>query len=178
MLYAQVDERFETKNAGERAVDQAIELVAGVSEEAGLADASVFLKRIARAESDLGRHPSTFRQGYHGGIWQVDRMGYQETQNVAAHPSLRRLHAAVALKFAAAGVAGVVWSQRTWADCLMPAYSCMAARLYLALIPAPIPYALVDQAQYWKQYYNTLSGAGTERHFIEANEDYVEEDEG
>lgn len=159
----------EEKSSGEVAVDQAIALVAEFSRAAGLSDASVFLKRIAKAESDFGRHPATFRKDYYGGIWQVDKVGYQETKNVRAHPSLRRLHAALAKILARTGVAETDWIKTSWKDCLIPLYSCMAARLYLALIPAPIPDSLSDQAKYWKTHYNTPSGAGTEQHFIASN---------
>mmetsp|Transcript_197 Transcript_197/g.284 ORF Transcript_197/g.284 Transcript_197/m.284 type:complete len:179 (-) Transcript_197:115-651(-) len=163
-------EHFGENNSGEVAVDKAIALVAEVSNDARLSDASVFLRRIAKAESDFGRHPSTFRNSYYGGIWQVDRVGYEETKNVMAHPSLRRLHASVEKKFSWMGLPGVVWSKSSWNDCIIPAYSCMAARLFLALITTSIPRSLPDQAKYWKTHYNTPSGAGTERHFIESNE--------
>jgi len=35
-----------------------------------------------------------------------------------------------------------------------------------------VPDSLEDQAKYWKKYYNTVAGAGTVEHFIEANKGY------
>ena len=31
----------------------------------------LLLRRLAYVESSDGKHPDTFRSGYHGGIWQV-----------------------------------------------------------------------------------------------------------
>ena len=31
----------------------------------------LLLRRLAYVESNDGKHPDTFRDGYHGGIWQV-----------------------------------------------------------------------------------------------------------
>lgn len=43
-------------------------------------------------------------------------------------------------------------------------YACAMARVHYARAPAPLPRAgdVVGMARYWKQYYNTLLGAGTE----------------
>ena len=61
---------------------------------------------------------------------------------------------------------GIDWTKTTWADLEKPLYSGLAARLYLARIPASIPTDLPSQAQYWKTYYNTEAGSGTVQKFI------------
>lgn len=45
-------------------------------------------------------------------------------------------------------------------------YSGLAARLFLAMLFAPIPTNLASQAQYWKTHYNTAAGKGTVKKFI------------
>lgn len=162
-------QHFGERNTGEVAVNKAIALVAHIFLNTHSPNISLFLKRIAKAESDFGRHHSTFRKGYYGGIWQVDRVGFEETKNVGSHPNLAKLHDAIKAKFSWGGLPGVDWEKTTWEDCIIPAYSCVAARLYLSTIPERIPDTLEEQARYWKKYYNTPAGDGTVQHFIDAN---------
>lgn len=152
------------EEAGESRVLQAISLADKISLVAGISPIGVFLKRIAKVESAYGRAPGTYRPGYHGGIWQVDRVAYEATKDLRSHPGLRRLHRAISLT-----LNGLDWLGTTWEDCRDPVYSCLAARLYLAAIPEAVPSSLEDQAAYWKKYYNTEAGKGTEEAFIQAN---------
>lgn len=46
-------------------------------------------------------------------------------------------------------------------------YSCCFARLHYWLISEQIPKTLEEQAEYWKKYYNTVSGKGTKEEYIE-----------
>ena len=41
----------------------------------------------------------------------------------------------------------------------------VACRLHYWRVPHPMPKTLDQQSQYWKRYYNTSSGSGTEEHF-------------
>ena len=36
-------------------------------------DDTLLVRRMANVESQDGRNPDTYRDGYHGGIWQVQR---------------------------------------------------------------------------------------------------------
>lgn len=47
-------------------------------------------------------------------------------------------------------------------------YACAMARVFYRRIKAPLPAAgnVADMAYYWKRYYNTIHGAGTEKEFI------------
>ena len=119
-----------------------------------------FLRRIAYVESRDGTHPGTYRARYHGGIWQVDLVGFQSTQNTAHHPSLVVKHREIRMRF------GIDWSTVQWMDLRKPLFSALAARLFLSNIRKPIPSDLMGQAAYWKMRYNTPSGHGTERKFI------------
>lgn len=152
---------------GEKVVDQSIEAVGALF--SGLLDpVPLFLKRVACVESHYGEHKATFRPDYFGGIWQLDVKGFRETQRVLAHPSLRKLHKRLALKLKTFSSSPMLpWTRMNWESCLIPLYSCIGARLFLALIPAKIPDTLSTQAAYWKKHYNTEEGAGTEDQFRE-----------
>ena len=43
----------------------------------------------------------------------------------------------------------------------------VACRLHYWRVPKPMPKTLDEQAEYWKRWYNTAKGAGTEEHFKE-----------
>ena len=50
-----------------------VEAVVNIIRESCLfADDKRFLRRLAYVESEDGMSPNTYRQGYHGGIWQVN----------------------------------------------------------------------------------------------------------
>lgn len=120
-----------------------------------------FLRRIAYVESKDGTDKNTYRSGCNGGIWQVDRVGFESTQDTKSHPSLKAKHKRIKQSL------DIDWEKVKWNDLRKPLYSGLAARLFLLKIPAPIPSSLKDQADYWKRYYNTESGAGTAQKFID-----------
>ncbi len=43
----------------------------------------------------------------------------------------------------------------------------VACRLHYWRVPKPMPKTLDEQAEYWKRWYNTSKGSGTEEHFKE-----------
>ncbi|XP_072040074.1 uncharacterized protein, partial [Amphiura filiformis] len=118
-----------------------------------------FLMRIACAESRYGNDPNTYRDGYDGGIWQVD--SFDDTQDITSHPGLVNKFAQIKQAF------GIDWQAVQQSDLRKPLYSAIAARLYLSNIKPAIPKDLEAQAAYWKKYYNTEAGAGTEQDFID-----------
>ena len=124
-----------------------------------------FLRRIAYVESKDGTDPNTYRDGYYGGIWQVDEIGFEDTQDTMSHPGLVNKFAKIKAEF------GIDWSSVQWKGLEKPFYSGLAARLFLSNIPEAIPCELDEQARYWKKYYNTEAGKGTVQRFIdEVNE--------
>ena len=152
---ASVEERIRTP--GEKGEDVVKEVVKQVQSIFG--DDKDFLAKVACAESNNGLHPNTYRNNYHGGIWQVDKIGFADTQNVASHPGLSakydRIQAAT----------GIVWPEVQWEDLRMPLHSGLASRLYISNIPEPIPDGDGEQAEYWDIYYNTEAGAGNPDNF-------------
>lgn len=120
-----------------------------------------FLRRVAFVESKDGTDSNTYRSGYHGGIWQVDRVAFQDTQDTASHPELFAKYDRIMREFE------IDWPSVQWTDLRRPLYSGLAARLFLLNIPSEIPGDIAGQAMYWKRYYNTELGAGTVEKFIE-----------
>ena len=119
-----------------------------------------FLRRIAFVQSKDGTDRNTYRCGYHGGIWQVDEIGFMDTQNTKSHPRLTTRYRLIKNAF------GIDWPSVQWTDLRIPLYSGLAARLFLLNKPSAIPQDIAGQARYWKRYYNTDSGAGSETKFI------------
>ena len=89
---------------------------------------------------------------------QVDLIGYRET---VLQQGLKKYWDRIKDKLR------IDWTETEWEDLEKPLYSGLAARLFLARIPAPIPSDLPAQAQYWKTYYNTSAGKGTVQKFID-----------
>ena len=121
------------------------------------------LRRIAWVESKDGTDNGTYREGYHGGIWQVDNIGFRDTQNTESHPGLNAKFSNIQQQF------GINWPSVQWEDLRRPLYSGLAARLFLSNVVEAIPSAcnISGQASYWKTYYNTDLGAGTPEKFNE-----------
>ena len=124
-----------------------------------------FLRRVAYVESKDGTHSATYRSGYHGGIWQVDKIGFEDTKNTASHPKLQTKFDAIKKSFTGADGNPLDWRSVEWSDLRKPLYSGLAARLLLTNIPAAIPSDIPGQADYWKKHYNTEAGGGTAKKF-------------
>ncbi|XP_038053042.1 uncharacterized protein LOC119725635 [Patiria miniata] len=126
-------------------------------------DISTFIRRIGYVESQFGAHGNTYRENYHGGIWQLDEDGFLETQAIGSHSYLQGK-----LDFIKTTL-GIDWLKVTWQDMRKPLYSAIASLLYLGNISPIIPpdSDINGQAQYWKDHYNTQSGEGTVQHFTD-----------
>ena len=109
-----------------------------------------FLRRIAFVESNDGSSNETYRENYHGGIWQVNEDLFNETQDTSMYPELVLLYDAIDLTFA------IDWRLAMWEDLHKPFYSGLAARLFLSTIGEDIPSSsdYFGQGNYWMQHYN------------------------
>ena len=143
--------------SGSKIVKDAVKKV-----ESSLGTTSELLERTAYVESKYGKDPNTYRDGYHGGIWQVDRIGFEDTQNVASHSKLKDHFKTIKRDF------GIDWSTVKYEDLRKPLYSAIAARLKYKNIHTTIPpsWQLTSQAEYWKKNYNTRIGKGSAQKFI------------
>lgn len=101
-------------------------------------------------ETRDGLDNDTYREGYDGGIWQVDEAIFNETQDNETHAQLADYFEQLLTNL------GVDWPSIQWVDLRRPLFSALAARLYLTLVDKPIPMAgdLRAQGSYWKRYYN------------------------
>ena len=111
-----------------------------------------FLRRIAFVESKDGTDSSTYRSGYHGGIWQVDEVEFLGTQDNASN--LTQGYKMISEAF------GIDWPTTVrWNDLRIPLYSAIAARLILLNISEAIPCDIRGQAMYWQTRYNRYDAA-------------------
>jgi len=121
-----------------------------------------FLRRIAYVESKDGTDQNTYRSAYHGGIWQVDKIGFESTQDTTSHPALVGKHSQIQKHF------DIEWTAVKWHDLRKPFYSALAARLFLSNKQGAIPNTMEQQAQYWKNSYNSNdpNAAGSPEKFM------------
>ncbi|XP_076438556.1 uncharacterized protein LOC143277563 [Babylonia areolata] len=116
----------------------------------------LFLRRLAYVESHDGTDPKTYRQGYDGGIWQVDRSMLTATQSCAN--IIKRECDIIKQEF------GIDWTKVTWSQLRIPLYSGLAASLYLIQRLANshvIPGDIAGQADIWAHYYHLNEPTGT-----------------
>lgn len=128
------------------------------------------LRRIAYAETRDGVDFATYRQGYDGGIWQVDEAIFLLTQNTTASAELLLLLQNIQQ------LTTLDWLQLPWNELRRPFFSGMAASIYLTLIPEAIPGPgdIEGQARYWKQHYNS-DPEDTMEGFVKAVEEFESE---
>ena len=118
------------------------------------------LRRIAYVETHDGTDEDTYPSDYHGGIWNLDRTKFKETQNVAVNSALQSYVQNISTEF------GIDWTSAQWVDLRKPLYSAIGASLFLTLISASIPLVtdISGQATYWVSYYT--SSQGTAQDFV------------
>lgn len=136
-------------------VDSAIDSVEAVFPSNGM------LSEIATVESRRGEDPNTYREDYHGGVMQVDEIGFEDTQDVASHPKLKAKFDKIKEEF------GIDWTKTTWKDLRNPLHSAIAARLFLSNKSGEIPETVEGRADYWKEEYNTVKGKGSSKEYLE-----------
>ena len=101
-------EEDKTKIPGEKG-KEVVETVVNRINNAKYKDKKVFaddfhlLRRIAYVESKDGTDPNTYRDGYCGGIWQVDKIAFDETQKPGSHAGLKDKYEAIKAAF------GIEW---------------------------------------------------------------------
>ena len=130
----------------------------GLIRESGIfSDDRQLLRRIAWVESRDGTDPQTYRQGFHGGIWQVDLIAFQNTQNTTF--GLGSTFREIQRHFR------IDWQSVQWEDLHKPLFLALAACLILSNVTESIPLAsdVAAQASYWRRYYNN---SGAEGRFI------------
>ena len=121
------------------------------------ADTAVtFMLEIANVESKAGTYWDKTK--YAGmGICQVDKIGFEDTVNRTT-PKVKEK---VLDQF------GVDIDAMNWEELRhSPFLSLLICRLFILLRPGKIPATVTGRATYWKKFYNTSKGKGTEEHYI------------
>ena len=162
---AKADDTRKPGTSGEAVVIATINQIRHLQDETlYFLDDKKLLRRIALVETKDGTDNDTYRENYHGGIWQVDEGMFEQTKVILKSPS--RLDNNIK------GFLKINWhADVTWEDLRKPLYSGLAARLFLnsSTIPEEIPLGsnVSGQAKYWKTYYDLSSGPITEKEFVE-----------
>ena len=107
-----------------------------------------YVRRIAWVESKDGLDNATYRDSYHGGIWQVDKTLFLITQNTSI-PILINKHKLVKMQF------DTDWMTLQWEDLRIPLWSGLAVCLYMCAIDEEIPSSIGKQAEHWDKNYNS-----------------------
>lgn len=121
--------------------------------------AMALLLGIAAVESDMGRYLVQVPAGPARGPWQMEPDTHRDlwTNWLAYRPE-------AAERLGSLRIAGLGVRANLTGNLL---YACAAARLQLYRAPAPLPAAtdIAGLAAYWKRYWNTPAGAGTQAGF-------------
>ena len=152
---------------GSNGTDVVLATISRIQNSSVFSDDNGFLRRVAFVESRDGTDPDTFREGYNGGIWQVDEIILRQTQNVTLHPILsspggifERLLEELY----------VDWSAIVWRDLRIPLFSGLAARIFFELADSDIP-AITDlpgQGTFWKSSGFNTDELDTAPSFVES----------
>ena len=103
----------------------------------------LLLERLATVTSDNGLDPSTYRSGFHGGIWQISREMFDLTMNVSGVD-----YDLINQTFS------IDWSREAeWTDLRKPIYSALAAMLTFERL-APIPKDTLGQANFYEKHFS------------------------
>ena len=89
----------------------------------------------------------TYREGYHGGLWQVDENFFLQPKSTSAYPILLEKYELIKSAF------DIDWSTVKWEDLRTPLHCGIAAWLYMFTRDDPIPLSIEDQADHWKKNY-------------------------
>ena len=140
------------------AVEKSVKLLSGDKPLGG----EEFLVEIAMVETYLATLPNTVRTtGSAGrGAWQLDKVGFEETKAVGAHPSLK-------LYIDRLKKHGIDWMNTEWNECNQPLIGAIAARLLIAIKPCKIGKTVEERGKQWKQHYNSALGAGNPKEYVE-----------
>ncbi len=137
---------------------QAFDIVDAVVDALGGGEnAKKLLLETAMQETKLGafRDPTEYCAGT--GICQHDEMPFYDIVN-----RTRERHLDIIKNEFGIDMEKVKWRELENS----PLLSFLACRLHYKLIPLSIPGTIDGRAAYWKKYYNTVDGKGTEEEYI------------
>jgi hypothetical protein len=127
-------------------------------------NANILLTETAIAETEMGLTKDNTILDIGVGIMQFDKVGFDDIKERSMKYRERILDC---LKI---DIDKVELNHLAY----NPYLSVLFARLKYKLIPDPIPKTLEGRAKYWKKYYNSSKGKGTEEHYINAVKRYLQ----
>jgi uncharacterized protein YegL len=136
-----VDKTVVSQTKGRRAVDT---VVGRVDTSCVFPDDKLFGRRFARVASGDGNNQNTFRNGYHGGIWQLDEDMFISTKTNTTVTS--------PLWIAIKRVFGIDWPTVRWSDLTKPLHCALAARLFIHSRGEEIPRDVDRQAEFYVRH--------------------------
>ena len=108
-----------------------------------------YIRRIAWVETRDGLNRTfTFRPGYHGGLWQVDEVVFEETKNTATYPLLIEKYQQIRVEF------DIEWPTVEWEELRKPLHCGLTVWLYMFTRNESIPLNIHDQGDHWKRNSN------------------------
>ncbi|KAK7487970.1 hypothetical protein BaRGS_00020715 [Batillaria attramentaria] len=139
-----------TRVAGASGTDVVLAVVDLIRSNCIFSSDRMFLRRLAYVETKDGTSPDTYKAGYDGGIWKVDKAMFDTTTSCSGY--LFNTCNLIRQKF------GIDWTHVQWSDLRKPLYSGLGATLYLLQQTAgnqsAIPAGLEEQAMFWTRYYH------------------------
>ncbi|MBB04075.1 MAG: hypothetical protein CML03_00885 [Pseudooceanicola sp.] len=126
--------------------------------------AMAMLIETAAQETHCGQYRDPTPGGAGRGLCQIDQIAFEDIQR-------RTREANVGKVFERFNV-NIQEVEHSALD-NSPLLSMIFCRLFYMLIPEPFPIHVEGRAAYWKRYYNTSCGAGTEAEYIENAKRYT-----
>lgn len=151
------------KFTGRKIAEQAISQVA-----MGNKNVERFLIEIANIESKFGRDKNTFK-GASKGIFQIDPIAFEEVQRRLKETNEKDGGTTRAYNEKLKQDLNLDLSELTYEDLDKPLVGAAFARAYLLGFAEAIPETVLGRAKYWKKYYNTDAGKGTDEKYLKEN---------
>lgn len=121
-----------------------------------------FLLEICAVETNLGRTLYNTNRGYGYGLWQFDKIAYDDVMQILSNQKDTQGLLAV--------LTGWNWQDVQYQDLKENALlACFFARTFIYYrVKGAIATTQEGRAQQWKKYYNTEKGAGTPQKYLSA----------
>ena len=124
-----------------------------------------YVRRVAVVKSRDGLDNTTYREGYHGGLWQVDEVLFLATQNTS-YPILIDKHKLVKMHF------DIDWLLLQWIDLRRPLFSALATCLYECTLDEKVPSSINKQAVRYDKYYGNTKQKNATDEFVKKVKDF------
>jgi hypothetical protein len=138
--------------------DHAFDIVDAVVDCLGGGDEhKLILLETAQQETHMGGFNDPTKYSAGTGITQFDKMPFYDVIRRTRPKHIKKINETFGFD-----IRKVKWRELE----LSPLLCFIATRLHYKLIPEAIPTTIRGRAKYWKKYYNTEAGRGTEEEYI------------